>query len=191
MFASRAPLLKNKLSCPSRYSVTRQIKSSDLVPHKERPLLHKAVGKLSVMRQILREWSPAMYHQRHTKQGISLSKYKQIWWIGKDNIVVSPDTKDRSKRSCWTGYLTGSSALTSRLPTAEMVQYFKNDALRHNERQYKLEAIPKSLFVSVSKQSRKALFHFQNMARWFKRTEPQTTLYIFIFQDAALLHVFF
>lgn len=77
------------------------------------PLLYQAMGKLlSVMRQIYRDWSPAIHHQPHTKHGISLFKYTQIQLSGKENIVVSPDTEEGREQSCQTGYLTGSYGLT-------------------------------------------------------------------------------
>lgn len=172
--------LKNKLSCPN--SVTRQIKSRDLVPHKKHPLLHKAVGKLSVMRQIFKRLEPCHVPSTPHKTG---DKPFQIYtntmnWKGKHCGFSRHKGQKQAILSNW---------LLGWFITAEMVQYFRNYTLRHNERQYKWDAIPKSPFVSVSKQSRKPLFHFQNMARWFKRPEPQTTLYIFIFQDAALLRV--
>lgn len=46
---------QEKASCPSCYSATRQIKSRDLVPHWDHPLLHEALGKSSVMRLIFLE----------------------------------------------------------------------------------------------------------------------------------------
>lgn len=68
---------------------------------------------LSAVRQIYRDWSPAIaHHLSHKTWDKPLFKYTQIRVSGKDTTMVSPDTEEEREQSCQTGYLTGSCALT-------------------------------------------------------------------------------